>query len=890
MSKLFIVESPAKAKTISRILGSGYVVEASYGHVRDLPGSASEVPAEYKGKKWAKFGVDVDNRFQPLYIVSPGSEKHVSRLRAAAKSADEIILATDGDREGESISWHLLELLKPKKSVQVSRVVYSEITPEAIKNALNNKRAINDDLVRAQETRRIVDRLYGYSLSPVLWKRVAPKLSAGRVQSVAVRLTVLRERERRRFHSAEYWDLSTILKVDQGEFKADLVRIDAKKVATGASFDPETGKLKDDSRWLNSLEAQGLAPAAFEARPWIVSALETRPDQSKPPVPFRTSTLQQEAGRKLGFNTNRTMQIAQTLYEGIDLQGERVGLITYMRTDSSNLSDQALNQSRAVIESLYGKEYLPDKPVRYGKKAPGAQEAHEAIRPTDLSRRPQDVRSYLTDEQYRLYDLIWKRTIASQMVAARLLRTTAEIEVTVDRATLTFQATGKQIEFPGYLRAYVEGTDDPEAELGDDEKVLPPMVKGQQAVPIRVDAVEHHTRPPARYTEASLIKKLEEEGIGRPSTYGSIIATILNRDYVFKRGNELVPTFTAFAVIELLENHFGELVDTRFTAKMESELDEIADGERDWVSYLQAFYFGNPEHPGLQPEIAAKEDNIPYPSIPLGVDPASGLEICVRVGRFGTFVQRGEGGAGHRATIPDDIPPADLTLERALNLLSGPEALGKDPATGQCVFLRKGRFGPFLEVKQTDEEIARGETPKRVSLPAGVKAENLEEEDVQLLLRFPREIGLHPDTGEPVVAQIGKYGPYVKSGETIRNVTDWRTAAQMPLADAVHLLAQPKELRRRAASAPAAPLKEFGKLEGADGPVKVLDGRYGPYVTDGKTNATLPKGIVPAELTAERAIELLQAKAAAGPSAKRGASRGGTRTKSKKATTTRRAR
>ncbi|MBL8061224.1 MAG: type I DNA topoisomerase [Chthonomonas sp.] len=859
MSKLVIVESPAKAKTISRFLGGGYIVEASFGHVRDLPNSATEVPAEYKKLKWGKLGVNVDDKFQPLYVVPADKKRHVDNLKKAAKGADEILLATDEDREGESISWHILELLKLPKSAKVSRIVFHEVTPEAIKAALANPRQLDDSLVRAQETRRILDRLYGYTLSPLLWKKVAPKLSAGRVQSVAVRLLVDRERERRDFIPAQYWDLSALFGAKDGEFDAQLVRLGDQKIATGKSFS-DRGLLIDKSVWLKEEDARTLGSTAKAIQEWKVSKVEAKPGQESPPKPFQTSTLQQEANRKLRLSSKRTMQIAQNLYEGVDLGGERVGLITYMRTDSMTLSERALQQAREVIKDLYGANYLPPQAVQYKTKSKGAQEAHEAIRPTDLSRRPQDIKQYLSPEQYDLYELIWKRTIACQMVAARVLRTSAEVEGAGDGKTFTFSASGKSIEFPGFLRAYVEGSDDPDSELGDRERILPVLTQGQSVDLRKLEVEDHATRPPARYTEASLVGKLEEEGIGRPSTYASIISTIQDRGYTFKRGNELVPTFTAFAVTDLLAENFEELVDLKFTARMEDELDEIAEGKRDSVKHLRNFYSG--DH-GLDHQVSAKSEDIPYPAIPIGND------ITLKVGRFGTYIQRGD----QRASVPEGTIPADFDVEKAEALLGGPAAVGVDAKSGQKVLVKSGRFGTYLEVAQTEEEKESGEKPRRASLPNGVRAEDLTEEDMQILLSFPRELGAKD--GAPVTVLIGRYGPFVKSGDEIRNIADWRVAGRVTLQEAIEILAQPKAFGKRSTSRePAAALQEFGKLEGAQGNVRVLSGRYGPYVTDGKTNATLPKHLSPESITADQALELLKAKAAAGPSKKKPFRRG----------------
>jgi DNA topoisomerase I len=865
MSTLVIVESPAKAKTIARFLGSGYEVMASVGHVRDLPESASEIPAELKKQKWAKLGVNVDSEFEPLYIVPSDKKRHVDSLARASREASEILLATDDDREGESISWHILQVLKPKKGTKIARIVFHELTPEAIKNALKQPRQVDENLVKAQETRRILDRLYGYTLSPLLWKKVAPKLSAGRVQSVAVRLVVMRERERKSFVSAEYWDLVAMLGTKDGQFKSTLIRVDSKKIASSKSFDPGTGKADDDALVWSAAEAGEHAAKVRESKPWTVTSLDAKPGIESPPKPFQTSTLQQEASRKLGFGSKRTMQIAQNLYEGIDLGGERIGLITYMRTDSLSLADQALAQAREVIRNLYGNEYLPAKAVHYKTKSKGAQEAHEAIRPTDLSRRPQDVKAYLTKEQYDLYELIWKRTIACQMVAARVRRTVAEITTSVETTAYVFRSSGKEILFPGFLRAYVEGTDDPEAELGEKESLLPPLEEGKEVDLVNLDTAQHRTTPPARYTEASLIAELESEGIGRPSTYAAIMSTIQDRGYVFRKGKELVPTFTAFAVVELLEDNFRTLVDTTFTAQMEDQLDEIAEGQRDATKHLRDFYFGNRKDTGILTEVEAKGEAIPYPQIELGNDPSSNAAVVVRVGRYGTFVQRGDPETKDRVTVPAEIAPADLKLEDALRLLAtkgiGGEAFTTDPATGRDVFVKSGRFGSYVELAQTPEEAESGEKPRRASLPDGIKATTITPEEAVQLLQFPRELGNHPENGLPITVILGRYGPFVKNGEEIRNVADWKVASDLSMESAVGLLAQPKEMRRGRGAAttrtPVEPLKTFGNLEGCEGPVKILDGRYGPYATDGKTNATLPKGRDPQSFEPEEVRQLI---------------------------------
>lgn len=872
MPTLVIVESPAKAKTISRFLGKDYDVQASYGHVRDLPEKAAEIPAEFKKQKWANLGVNVESDFEPIYIVPDDKKRHVDLLKKSAKGVDTILLATDEDREGESISWHILAVLKPAKKVKVQRIVFHEITPEAIQDALANPRDVDTDLVKAQESRRVLDRLYGYTLSPLLWKRVAPKLSAGRVQSVAVRLCVMRERERRRFVAAEYWDLDAKLAAENAEFQARLTSVSGKRVATGRSFDPETGKLTDKSILIDKANAQGLAERGKASEPWRVKSVESKPGQESPPKPFQTSTLQQEAARKLRFTSKRTMQVAQNLYEGIDLKGERIGLITYMRTDSLSLAERAVTQAREVIRDLYGPDYLPAKPVQYKTKSKGAQEAHEAIRPTDLSRRPQDVRPFLTNEQFELYELIWKRTIACQMVPARVLRTSVDIEVATPQEEMVFTTSGKTIEFPGFLRAYVEGNDEPEMDLESQERVLPPMKVGQIVDLRELTALQHQTKPPARYTEPSLIKKLEEEGIGRPSTYVSILSTIQDRGYIVKKGTELVPTFTAFAVIELLEGHFGNLVDITFTARMESELDEIAEGTRASDKYLRDFYLGATGTEGISPQVTSKANEIDYPSLHIGDDPETGLPIVVKIGRFGAYLQRGEGGVGHKASIRADIAPADLTLEMALSLLSGSKEsdwIGTEETSGRRVALKTGRFGDYLELEQTPEEVEAKDKPRRAGLPPGMKAKDVTPDDIRPLFAFPRVIG-KTEAGEEISALMGRYGPFLKAGTELRNLENWRTVADLTEEEARAILSQPKTSGRGGAksSAPMVALRELGNLEGAEGPVKVMDGRYGPYVTDGKTNASLPKSVTPDDLSPEMALELLAARRGA-PKTKR---------------------
>lgn len=884
--KLVIVESPAKAKTISRFLGKDYEVVASFGHVRDLPEGAGDVPEEFKKSKWSRYGVDVENDFKPFYVVPRDKAGRVRDLKASAKSTDHLLLATDEDREGESISWHILELLKPKKGTKVERIVFHEITPEAINAALANPRQIDQDLVRAQEARRIVDRLFGYTLSPLLWKKVGPRLSAGRVQSVAVRLVVLRERERAAFRVVEYAGIEADLSVAAGDFKAKLARIDNQNVADGQSFNNLGELTAKKDRWLKIEEATAIA-SRLPSEGWKVSLHETKPGTENPPPPFMTSTLQQDANRKFGFPAKLTMQIAQNLYEGIDVGSGATGLITYMRTDSLSLADRAVKEIREHIQSKYGKEYAPEKPKHYASKAKNAQEAHEAIRPTDVNIEPQSIRRYLTEEQFKLYDLIWKRTVACQMASARVERTKVEVEVEVEVAdgseTLTFGASGKSISFPGFLRVYVEGADDPEADLSDRERILPAMKQGEAARkseatadPIR--ATEHRTTPPARYTEASLIKKLEEEGVGRPSTYASIIGTIQGRDYVNKRGKELVPTFTAFAVTGILEGPFADLVDTGFTARMEDQLDDIANGERDATKHLHEFYSGTKSQPGLQQLVDTKFDEIPYFADPLGE------EIVVRIGKNGPFLQRGEGGPGNTASIPEDIAPADLTLEMAKELLdkraAAPVEVAKI-ASGKSVILKSGRYGDYYEVEQTPEEVEAGIKPARVSVPPGSKASDLTADDIQALLEFPKNLGTHPELKEPVMLQIGRYGAYLTAGEKNANIGDWREALLLTLEEAVQRLEEGGR-GRATRGASAAPIQEFGPMEGAEGPVRILSGRFGPYVTDGKTNATIPRAIDPAKVTAAEALEMIKKKAAAGPSKRPVRRKSGAKKKSSK--------
>src|SRR3954470_1088302 len=873
---LVIVESPAKAKTLSRFLGDRYHVVASVGHIRDLPGSARETPAEIKDKPWGRMAVDVDGEFKPYYVVPQDKKKNVAALKAAMKDASEVLLATDPDREGESISWHLMEVLQPR--VPVRRVEFHEVTEEAVKEAISHARTVNDSLVKAQESRRILDRLYGYTLSPVLWKKVQTGLSAGRVQSVAVRLLVEREEARRAFRTATYWDLEARLSGEGREFPATLVRVGDRRVATGKDFDAATGALKSASvQHLGDADATALAEAVRRNTPWTVTGVDVRPGAERPAPPFTTSTLTQEASRKLGFSTSRTMQIAQRLFQGVEIgRGEMEGLITYHRTDSTTLSQKALTESARVIAEMFGPEYF-DGPRRYATKVKNAQEAHEAIRPTDFRLAPQQLAGILDSDDLRLYDLIWKRTMASQIVDARVQKTTLEFTVTTESGPAVFTASGKTIEFPGFRRAYVEGSDDPLAELEDQETLLPAAREGDRVhaagagaagmALLGVDSKRHETLPPPRFTEAALIKELESEGIGRPSTYASIIATIERREYVFRQGKALVPSFTAFAVTELLRSHFADYVDVGFTAEMEQALDAISNGEQSWLEFIRGFYRGDGKHAGLEGVVGASKD-IDYPVIDLGDDPDTGAPVRVRIGQYGPFVQRGEGGAGNTASIPDEFPPADLTIERALELLKlkadGPRVLGADPNTNQQVYVLHGRFGAYVQLGETpDKSDKTAEKPKRASLTGGLSESAVTLDDALRLLSLPREIGRHPDDGQPVVANFGRFGPYVKHGDEFRSLESDDQVFGIDLDAAVALLREPKKSRRRQGASRTV-LRELGPHPQSGAAMKLLEGRYGPYVTDGTTNASLPKDADPAALTPAQAIALLPARAAAG--------------------------
>jgi DNA topoisomerase-1 len=847
--RLVIVESPAKARTIAGYLGPDFVVESSVGHIRDLPDSAAAIPEKYKGESWARLGVDVEHGFEPLYVVDPDKKKTVAQLRKQLADADELLLATDEDREGEAIAWHLLEVLKPK--VPARRMVFHEITRDAIERALDETRDVDERLVDAQESRRILDRLYGYEVSPVLWKKVMRGLSAGRVQSVATRLVVERERERMAFRAAEWWDLLGTFEPDS--FEARLVSVDGQRVAQGRDFGPD-GKLRGEARALDEEATRGLAER-LDGASFTVPRVERKPYGRRPSPPFMTSTLQQEASRKLRYSAQTTMRLAQRLYEN--------GYITYMRTDSTTLSESALTAAREQVASLFGAEYVPPQPRRYERKVKNAQEAHEAIRPSgDRFRTPQDVRSELSADEHALYELIWMRTIASQMKDAQ--GQTVSLRIAADSSAgeaVEFGASGTVITFRGFLAAYEEGRDDDGSAKGDDEERRLPNLSEGDSVELRaLEPQGHETSPPARYTEATLVRTLEELGIGRPSTYASILGTILDRGYVFKRGTALVPAFLAFSVVALLEQHFGRLVDYDFTARMEDDLDRIAAGDEHRVEWLGRFYFGDGTG-GLHELVSdlgaidAREIN----SLEIGEG------IVLRVGRYGPYLERD----GLRASVPEELAPDELTLERAEELLaqpSGDRELGTDPETGLPVVARTGRYGPYVtEVLPEDAK----EKPRTASLFKTMSLDTVTLEDALRLLQLPRVVGV-ADDGEEVVARNGRYGPYVQKGKESRSLESEEQLFTVDLSGALALLAQPRQ--RRGQRAATKPLREIGTDPVGGKEIVLKEGRFGPYVTDGETNASLRKGDDPETVTLDRAVELLAERRAKGP-AKRGARR-----------------
>ncbi|RAV15074.1 type I DNA topoisomerase [Mycolicibacterium sp. GF69] len=895
--RLVIVESPTKARKIAGYLGSNYIVESSRGHIRDLPRNAADVPAKYKSEPWARLGVDVDHNFEPLYIISPEKKSTVAELKDLLKGVDELYLATDGDREGEAIAWHLLETLKPR--IPVKRMVFHEITEPAIRAAAQDPRDLDNDLVDAQETRRILDRLYGYEVSPVLWKKVAPKLSAGRVQSVATRIIVQRERERMAFRSAGYWDVTAELDAGVSDpqaspptFTAKLNIVDGRRVATGRDFD-SLGQVRkpDEVRVLDEAAANALAVGLRGAQ-LAVSSVEQKPYTRRPYAPFMTSTLQQEAGRKLRFSSERTMSIAQRLYEN--------GYITYMRTDSTTLSQSAIEAARNQARQLYGEEYLHPSPRQYTRKVKNAQEAHEAIRPAgDVFSTPGQLHGQLDTDEFRLYELIWQRTVASQMADARGTTLSLRISGTATSGEqVVFNASGRTITFAGFLKAYVESIDDQAGGEADDaESRLPNLQQGQRVDARELTADGHNTSPPARYTEASLIKALEDLGIGRPSTYSSIIKTIQDRGYVVKRGSALVPSWVAFAVIGLLEQHFSRLVDYGFTAAMEDELDEIAAGNERRTNWLNNFYFGGDHGVGDSiarsgglkklvgvnlEEIDARQIN----SIKL-FDDEQGRPIYVRVGKNGAYLERmvaGDSGdpdelKPQRANLKDELTPDELTLELAEKLFATPQegrSLGVDPATGHEIVAKDGRYGPYVTevLPQPPDDGEAGTPAKKGKKPTGPKPrtgsllrsmdlETVTLDDALRLLSLPRVVGADPNTGEEITAQNGRYGPYLKRGTDSRSLATEEQMFDITLDEALKIYSEPK--RRGGQRAAAPPLRELGEDPATGKPMVIKDGRFGPYVTDGETNASLRKGDDVLSITDERAAELLADRRARGP-------------------------
>jgi DNA topoisomerase-1 len=883
--KLVIVESPTKARKIGGYLGQGYVVDSSYGHIRDLPQSAAETPPKIKDKPWGRLAVDVDNGFEPYYVVPRDKKQQISKLKTLLKDADELFLATDEDREGEAIAWHLLDELKPK-GIPVHRMVFHEITKPAILAAVENPRTINDDLVEAQEARRILDRLYGYEVSPVLWKKVMSGLSAGRVQSVATRLVVDKERERMAFRIASYWDLEGTFDAGADKeprmFPGRLHSIDANRVASGSDFGPD-GQLKSSATGRTHLDRTGaetlvraLADTTFDVR-----SVEAKPYRRQPYAPFRTTTLQQEASRKLGMSSSVTMSVAQRLYEN--------GFITYMRTDSTTLSSTAVQAARSQARELYGDEYVPDAPREYASKVKNAQEAHEAIRPAgDTFQTP--AQTGLTGEQFRLYELIWMRTVASQMKDAVGQSVSVRVGgAASDGRDVVFSASGRVITFHGFLKAYVEGTEG--GKRSDDDQVpLPDLAQGDAVSAASLEARGHETKPPARYTEASLIKELEEREIGRPSTYASIISTIINRGYVYKKGTALVPAWIAFSTIRLLEDHFPRQISYEFTAQMEDVLDEIANGQKDRQSELGEFYYGKGDIEGLKTlvdelgDIDARE----LATFPIG-GPDSGINL--RVGRYGPYLEGpdDEGNpTGRRANVPDDLPPDELTLEKAKELFANPAGeeiqLGVHPETGLQVVAKNGRYGPYV-TELLPEDAPKSAKPRTGSLFKSMTLDTVTLDDAVKLLSLPRVVGADPESGEEITAQNGRYGPYLKKGTDSRSLTSEDQLLTIGLDEALKIYAQPKQ-RGRAAAAP--PLKELGADPVSGQPIVVKSGRFGEYVTDGEYNATLRKDDTVEAITTERAAELLAERRERGPAkkaAKKGAKKAPAKAAAKKTTT-----
>lgn len=863
---LVIVESPAKAKKIGGYLGKDYKVLASMGHVRDLPARAAEVPEEVKKEPWSNLGINVASRFEPLYIIPDGKKKLVRELKAALKDCEELLIATDEDREGESIGWHLVELLKPK--IPVKRMVFGEITKAAILSAVQNTRQIDQNLVQAQETRRVVDRLYGYTLSPLLWKKVARGLSAGRVQSVAVRMLVTREYERQAFRKASYWDLKANLNTPRAEsFVAELAAVGGRRIASGKDFDEATGKLKPDTDVV--LMSEGDADqlrGRITSGDWLVESVESRPQTRRPYPPFTTSTLQQESNRKLGMTARQTMQTAQRLYED--------GYITYMRTDSVTLSGEAITAARQSVTQRYGNEYLSPEVRQFSTKSKGAQEAHEAIRPAGTDMKTGEELG-LDGAELRLYSLIWKRTMATQMAEAKLTFQTAIIKA----GDAEFRATGRHVDFPGFFRAYVEGVDDPDAALDDSESALPLLNAKDRLGLNQLESVSHETKAPARFTEATLVGHLEKEGIGRPSTYASIIGTIQDRGYVVKQGNQLVPTFTAMAVTQLLEQHFAKLVDYQFTARMEQTLDDVASGEADRQPYLEQFYLGEE---GLEQQVRTREDNI------------DAREACtiklkdvstgVRVGKYGPFLSVERDGKQVSVSLPNDIAPAELTDAMAQELIErkavGPQSMGLHPDDGRAIYKKIGPYGPYLQLGE-DNNTKDDPKPKRVSLPKGVSIDAVSFDEALKYLTLPRTLGVHPEKGVPVTASIGPYGPYVECQRVFKSIGKAGDVLTIDLAAAVELLSQAKQRKG------ATPIKELGAHPDDGELVGLYEGRYGPYVKHGATIASVPKETPLESVTLEASLPWLAAKAGSAKGGRKKAAR--TKKATSKKTTTKKA-
>ncbi|MFW6208897.1 MAG: type I DNA topoisomerase [Spirochaetota bacterium] len=824
---LVIVESPTKARTIKRYLPKNYIVEASIGHVRDLPQSASDIPKDLKKTGWARLGIDVENGFKPLYIVPRGKGKIIRELKKKLKEVDQLLLATDEDREGESISWHLVQVLDPK--VPVKRMVFHEITKTAIQNALKNERDIDTNLVNAQETRRILDRLYGYTLSPLIWKKIAYGLSAGRVQSPGLRLIVERERERIRFNKAVYWDLKAELKKqaagdqDDASFEAALESVDGTRIAGGKDFDPETGQVLPNKKVVVLAEEEAAKlKTEVEKADWKVESLTEKRSKSRPAPPFITSTLQQEGNRKLRLSARETMRTAQRLYEQ--------GFITYMRTDSPALSKEGLNGAMQAVRQLYGEEYLSEQPRQYATKAKSAQEAHEAIRPAgEIFKHPDETG--LSGREKALYALIWKRTLASQMAEARKVSTT--VKISAGRAVCS--ATGTRIEFPGFIRVYVEGKDDPEAALDDKETFLPPLEEGERLDLVEVQQLYHETKPPARYTEATLVRTLENMAIGRPSTYASIINTLFDREYVRKQGNALVPTFTGFAVIQLLENHFHYLIEYDFTSDMEAALDDIAIGKIDRTEYLESFYSGKD---GLEKKVEKREKEISPDETRTIKLPHLSVVDGIKVGKYGPYiVYKDEENGPIHASIPEDIPPADLTEEDVKEIIeiqkNGPEPLGHHPETGEAIYCLTGRYGPYYQLGEVTDDNPK---PKRAALAKGLKPSEANLEDALKQLSLPRVLGTHPETGKEVAANRGRFGPFIVHDGDFRSIKSEEELFSITLDEALEILAKPKKGKGNSRI-----LKDFGKDEILGKKLAVYNGKYGPYIKVGTKNVSLPE-------------------------------------------------